>query len=94
MKKFAKLVQSDRRGQIVIPKEVRQELGIQEGTGFFLYSIDNEGILLKIVPLKEFAEHEHIIKEIEVNKEKLDVKQKNVDNAKQAYKKNSNFEKI
>lgn len=47
MKKFPKLVQCDKRGQIVIPKEVRQDLGIEEGTGFYMYIVTDEGILLK-----------------------------------------------
>jgi len=47
LKKFPKLVQCDKRGQIVIPKEVRQDLGIEEGTGFYMYVVTEEGILLK-----------------------------------------------
>ncbi|MFA4853551.1 MAG: AbrB/MazE/SpoVT family DNA-binding domain-containing protein [Candidatus Woesearchaeota archaeon] len=86
MKKFAKLVQCDARGQIVIPKEVRQELGIEEGTGFYLYSIENEGILLKTVPMKTLQEHSHLIKEIEVNAEKINVKKGNLDKSIQNYK--------
>ncbi len=87
MKKFARLVQCDSRGQIVIPKEVRQELGIEEGAGFYLYVIENEGILLKTIPSKEFSEHTHMIKEIEVNAEKISVSKKNLDASVQNYKK-------
>jgi len=42
-----KIVQVDKRGQIVIPKEVRTELGINEKTNLWVYSITDEGILLK-----------------------------------------------
>ncbi len=49
MKKYPKLLQADKRGQIVIPKDVRQELGIDETTGFYAYIIPGEGILLKQV---------------------------------------------
>ena len=96
MKRFAKIVQCDARGQIVIPKDVRQELGIEEGTGFYMYIIDNEGVLLKMIPQKELSEHAHIIKEIEVNAEKIDVKKKNLDESVQKYKKTSkgNFQNI
>lgn len=76
MKKYAKLVQADSRGQIVIPKEVRQELGIEEGTGFYLYVIENEGILLKTIPARELSDHSHIVKEIEINAEKIKIKRK------------------
>lgn len=89
MKRYAKLVQTDARGQIVIPKEVRQELNIEEGTGFFLYLIEDEGILLKTIAHKELGEHTHIIKEIEVNADKIDVKKPNLDKSVQSYKKTS-----
>ncbi len=96
MKRYAKIVQSDARGQIVIPKDVRSELKIEEGTGFYLYVIENEGILLKTIPTKELSEHNHIIKEIEVNAEKLNIKKKNLDLTMQSYKSKSggNFENI
>ena len=89
MKKFAKIVQTDARGQIVVPKEVRQELGIEEGTGFFLYLIEDEGILLKIIPLKELSEHTHLVKEIELNAEKIEVKQTNLDKSLEKHKRTS-----
>lgn len=89
MKKYAKLVQCDSRGQIVIPKEVRYELGIEEGTGFFLYTIEGEGILLKLIPLKELSEQSHIIKEIELNGDKLNIKKKNIEKSIESYKKNN-----
>ena len=87
MKKYAKLVQCDSRGQIVIPKDVRQELNIEEGSGFYLYIIENEGILLKTIPSKELSEHSHLVKEIEINGPKIDVKQRNIDTSVQKYKK-------
>ena len=87
MKRFAKLVQCDSRGQIVIPKEVRQELNIEEGTGFYLYIIENEGIVLKTIPLKELSEQHHIVKEIEINADKINVSKENLDASIQKYKK-------
>jgi AbrB family looped-hinge helix DNA binding protein len=89
MKRYAKIVQTDARGQIVIPKDVRQELSIEEGTGFYMYIIENEGILLKIIPLKELSEHTHMIKEIEVNAEKIDVKKPHLEKSTDNYKKTS-----
>ena len=86
----------DIRGQIVIPKEVRQELNIEEGTGFYMYVIENEGILLKIIPQKELHEHSHIIKEIEINADKINVKKENIAESINKYKKNGkgNFQNI
>jgi len=87
MKKFAKIVQTDSRGQLVIPKEVRQELNIEEGTGFYMYIIESEGILLKTIPLKELHDQSHIVKEIEVNADKINVKKENIAQSLQNYKK-------
>jgi AbrB family looped-hinge helix DNA binding protein len=87
MKKFAKIVQADLRGQIVIPKEVRTELNIEEGTGFYVYIIENEGILLKLIPLKELGDHTHMVQEIEVNADKIQVKKTNIAKSIQEYKK-------
>jgi AbrB family looped-hinge helix DNA binding protein len=96
MRRYAKIIQSDKRGQIVIPKDVRRELNIDEGTGFYLYVIENEGILLKTIPTKELSEQSHIVKEIEVSAEKIDVKKQNIDKSVENYKKKSrwNFENI
>ncbi|MGV8150300.1 MAG: AbrB/MazE/SpoVT family DNA-binding domain-containing protein [Candidatus Woesearchaeota archaeon] len=96
MKKFAKIIQTDLRGQVVIPKEVRQELNIEGGTGFYLYTIENEGILLKIIPQKELHEQSHIIKEIEINADKISVKKENIEKSVQNYKRTGkgNFQNI
>jgi AbrB family looped-hinge helix DNA binding protein len=96
MRKFAKIIQSDKRGQIVIPKDVRRELSIDDGAGFYLYVIENEGILLKVIPSKDLAEHGHIVREIEVNADKINVKKQNVDKSVENYKKKpkGNFENI
>jgi len=46
--KYAKIVQSDKRGQIVIPKSIRKELKLEEGAAFWVYKVD-DGIYLKKV---------------------------------------------
>jgi AbrB family looped-hinge helix DNA binding protein len=96
MKRFAKIIQCDARGQIVIPKDVRRELNIDEGTGFYLYTIEDEGILLKIIPNKELSEQEHLVEEIEINADKIDVKKQNLEKSKENYRKkgSGNFENI
>lgn len=52
MTKYPTLVQCDKRGQIVVPKNIRLELGINKKTGFIVYSVTKEGILLKKVTIK------------------------------------------
>ncbi len=61
MKKFPKIVQCDKRGQIVIPKDIRADLGLEEGTGFWMYSIEDEGILLKKIEVHSNEEEEEIV---------------------------------
>lgn len=87
MKKYPKIVQCDARGQIVIPKDIRQELGIDAGTGFWMFSVTNEGILLKKIPLEELSAHDHIVSEVKENAAKIGVSAKNIDKAVEQHKK-------
>lgn len=87
MKKFPKLLQVDKRGQIVIPKDIRSELKIEEGTGFWAYAIDGEGLLLKKVEVQTLDSHKNILAKIEEKAEKIGVSKKNLDKAVEKYKK-------
>ncbi|MBN1792563.1 AbrB/MazE/SpoVT family DNA-binding domain-containing protein [Candidatus Woesearchaeota archaeon] len=87
MKRYPKLVQCDSRGQIVIPKEMRQDLGVEEGTGFWMYSITDEGILLKKVDAPELSSHEKLLSEVREKSAKIKVSRKNVDESEKKYKK-------
>ena len=86
MKKYPKLVQCDSRGQIVIPKDIRQEIVIEEGTGFFVYSIANEGILLKKIDAKELSEEKEMLDELKSKADKVRLNKKSLDSALQKYK--------
>ena len=46
MVKYPKVVQCDKRGQVVIPKSIRSELKIEEGAAFWIYKTE-DGIFLK-----------------------------------------------
>jgi len=87
MKKFPKIVQCDKRGQIVIPKDIRRELGLDEGSGFYMYSIQDEGILLKKIPLETLEDNENIINEIIDKSDKINIDPKKINSAKELYKK-------
>ena len=87
VKKYPKLVQCDKRGQIVIPKDIRRELKIDEGTGFWMYTITEEGILLKKVDTPSLGKHEEIVKNLEEKAPKLRMKKANVKKSVQKYKK-------
>ncbi|MFT4326186.1 MAG: AbrB/MazE/SpoVT family DNA-binding domain-containing protein [Candidatus Woesearchaeota archaeon] len=86
MKKYPKIVQCDKRGQIVIPKDIRQELGVEEGSGFYMYSVTDEGILLKKIA-EDTLDNSNIINEITEKAEKINVNPKNVAQTVSAYKK-------
>jgi AbrB family looped-hinge helix DNA binding protein len=87
LKKYPKLVQCDKRGQIVIPKEVRQDLGIDESTGFYMYTITDEGILLKKVEEKTLDENDPIIQKLAEKADKIDMNKSNLGKTIESYKK-------
>jgi len=60
-KKYAKIVQADKRGQIVIPKSIRKELDLEEGAAFWVYKTE-DGIYLKKVEAPSEAEVKKRIK--------------------------------
>ena len=95
MKKYPKTIQCDDRGQLVIPKDIRAELDIKEGTGFWVHSIVNEGILLKKV-LAPSLDEEEIITEIENKSDKLGIKKEHLRKTLKSYqqKKEGNLEVI
>lgn len=43
-----KIVQCDRRGQVVIPKKIRSALKIEEGAAFWIYTKDGEICLKRV----------------------------------------------
>ena len=63
MAKYAKIVQCDKRGQIVIPKSVRGKLGIKEGAAFWVYETE-DGIYLKKVEAPPEKDIKKKIKEL------------------------------
>lgn len=87
MKKHPKILQCDKRGQIVIPKEIRQELGIDESTGFYMFAIQGEGLLLKKIPSETLDENQKILDEITEKADKIKANPANFDKAKKQYKK-------
>ena len=87
MKKYPKIVQCDSRVQIVIPKDIRHDLHIDEGTGFWMYSITDEGLLLKKVDIPELEKNKQILDEIESKADKIKLKKSNIQDTVKKYKK-------
>jgi len=77
----------------VIPKDMRQELGIEEGSGFWVFSITNEGLLLKLVE-KPNLENDSAINELTKKSHKIDLDKKNLEKTKNKYKKEGRLEEI
>lgn len=88
MKKYPKPIKCDERGQLVIPRDIRNDLAVEEGTGFFLYTITDEGILLKKIDSQPLEAHHEILNEVEQKSAKLGIKK---DNLKKSIK---NYEKL
>ncbi|MFC1690714.1 AbrB/MazE/SpoVT family DNA-binding domain-containing protein [Nanoarchaeota archaeon] len=87
MKKYPKIVQCDSRGQIVIPKDIRRELNIDEGTGFWVYAVTDEGILLKKIDTPNLDPDSKEIQKLKLKSERLGMKESNVDETVKKYKK-------
>jgi AbrB family looped-hinge helix DNA binding protein len=87
MKKYSKTIKCDERGQIVIPRDIRSDLNIQEGTGFLLYMLTKEGILLKKIDSTPLDAHIDILNEIEQKSDKLNIKKDNLKKSIKEYEK-------
>lgn len=87
MKKYHKQIKCDNRGQLVIPKDIRSDLSVEEGTGFLLYTITKEGILLKKIDPEPLDSHEEIISEVSKKAEKLNIKKENLKKSIKNYEK-------
>ncbi len=94
MKVYPKILQCDERGQIVIAKKIRDELNIEEGTGFFAYIIENEGIFLKIIPSKDLKDNTNALNEIKKKAKKLGIDPKNIDISIKKYQRKENMKKV
>ena len=91
MKKVPKFLQADARGQIVIPKEIREALGIDEHTAFVAYLIEHEGIFLKKIDAPDLSAH---TKELKEKAEKIGVKKQNVEQAEEKHRRTGRFEDV
>lgn len=87
MKKYPKPIRCDERGQLVIPKDIRSDLGIEEGTGFLMYTLVNEGILLKKIEPSPLGLHHELLNEIEQKADKLGMKKENLRKSIKKYEK-------
>ena len=96
MKRYPKPVKCDDRGQLVIPRDIRNDLGVTEGTGFLLYELTAEGILLKKIEPQALDAHIDILNEIEQKADKLAIKPANLKKSIERYekKKEGNLELI
>jgi len=87
MKKYHKQIKCDIRGQLVIPKDIRSDLNVEEGTGFLLYTITKEGILLKKIEPEALDKHDNILSEVREKADKLNIKKDNIRKSIKKYEK-------
>lgn len=59
-----KVVQADKRGQIVIPKAIRSKLKIEEGAAFWIYETEGGIFLKKIAEAPSSKSIKKSIKEV------------------------------
>ena len=57
-----KVVQADKRGQIVIPKSIRKNLNVEEGAAFWMYQTE-DGIFLKRIETPSEKKIKKVIQE-------------------------------
>jgi len=95
VRKYPKVVQADNRGQIVIPKDVREELGIDVGAAFWMYTITNEGILLKLIPDQHLSSEDQSVKQLKEKASKLNMAERNIESSVKRYaQKQSKLEEL
>jgi len=87
MKKYPKPIQCDERGQLVIPRDIRSDLNIEEGTGFWVFSIEKEGILLKKLDIEALDENKDLVQEMTDKADKISLKHENLKKSVENYKK-------
>lgn len=73
----------------MIPKDVRSELRVDEGSAFWMYSITDEGILLKLVPRQELTSDSPIVSKVKEKASAIKVNPKNIDQSIAKYNKGS-----
>ena len=78
----------------MIPKDVREELALDEGSGFWVFSVEGEGILLKKIEQRTLTEEDPSVREILDKKDKLNISQKNVLRAMKKYRSNGKLEEL
>ena len=66
---------------------MREELGIDESSGFWMFSISKEGILLKLVDSPEINTESGVLKEVSEKAEKLGIKRERVEKTVKEYEK-------
>ncbi len=87
MKKYPKVVQCDSRGQIVIPKDVRRNLEIGEGSAFYMYTVTDEGILLKKLPEGYLQEDDKSLEQLKEKSDKVGIDKSKLEQTQKDYQK-------
>lgn len=80
MSMIAEITSVSSKGQVVLPKAIREEMDLDIGSKLVIFT-DGKNILLKPITMPDLSEFESLMKESKKWAEKVGMKQSDIDDA-------------
>ena len=80
MSMIAEITSVSSKGQVVLPKAIRDEMNLDTGSKLVIFT-DGKNILLKPITMPDLSEFESLMKESKKWAEKVGMKQSDIDDA-------------
>ena len=80
MSMIAEITSVSSKGQVVLPKAIRDEMDLDTGSKLVIFT-DRKNILLKPITMPDLSEFESLMKESKKWAEKVGMKQSDIDDA-------------
>lgn len=80
MSMIAEVTSVSSKGQVVLPKAIRDEMDLDTGSKLVVFT-DGKNILLKPISVPDLSEYESLMKESKEWAEKVGMKQSDIDDA-------------
>ena len=80
MSMIAEITSVSSKGQVVLPKAIRDEMDLNTGSKLVIFT-DGKNILLKPITMPDLSEFESLMKESKKWAEKVGMKQSDIDDA-------------
>ena len=80
MSMIAEITSVSSKGQVVLPKAIRDEMDLDTGSKLVIFT-DGKNILLKPITMPDLSEFESLMKESKKWAEKVGMKQSDIDDA-------------